>query len=193
MEKEERIMSKGDKLKVKRQQIRPFGAVYFGKYPQKGDVLEPLEWQVLCKKEDMVLLLSKNILNFRIFDKISTDWKNCELRTWLNQEFYHQAFSESEKKKMVNDEKTGDVVFILSKEEAESHLPEEKIERRSTPYAKAISEKIYGGCRQNYWWLRDAVSNTYQVCYVMGELFQDQQIDTFMGVVPAIWVRVKPE
>ena len=77
MEKEERIMSKGDKLKVKRQQIRPFGAVYFGKYPQKGDVLEPLEWQVLCKKEDMVLLLSKNILNFRIFDKISTDWRRC--------------------------------------------------------------------------------------------------------------------
>ncbi len=186
-------MSKGDKLKVKRQQIRPFGCVYFGKYPQKGDTFEPIEWQVLCKKDGMVLLLSKHILNFRMFDKISNDWKNCELRTWLNQEFYHQAFSESEKKKIVCDEKIEDAVFILSKVEAEAYLPEEKIERRSTPYANAISDKIYGGCHQNYWWLRDPILGTYQVRYVMGNLFQHQQVDAFIGVVPAIWVKVKPE
>ena len=83
-------------------------------------------------------------------------WEACDLRKWLNTEFYNTAFNEDEKSRMLlshldnsdNDEygtsggnNTDDIVFLLSLKEAQQYS--HKVERwvRATPYA--LSNGVY--------------------------------------------------
>lgn len=96
---------------------------------------EPIEWRVMTEKEDgTCVLLSEKGLDAKPYNTINTDvtWERCSLRAWLNGEFYENAFSADEKKKIVlnilenrdNEEYgteggniTKDYVFLLSLEE----------------------------------------------------------------------------
>ena len=74
--------------------------IKFGNYPQtaNGDI-QPIEWQILAKEENKMLLISKYALESKCFDNDCVkNWKKSEIRHWLNVEFYNKAFSENEKK-----------------------------------------------------------------------------------------------
>ena len=78
--------------------------VKFGSYPQSAKgIVRPIEWLVLSKEENKMLLISRYGLEARYFikakcfDSNSNDWKNSEIRKWLNGEFYNKAFDENEK------------------------------------------------------------------------------------------------
>ena len=65
---------------------------------------EAIEWRVLDKKDDEVLLLSEYGLDAQPFDTSGKDrvlWKDSTIRKWLNDDFYNSAFSEDEKKNIV--------------------------------------------------------------------------------------------
>ena len=65
---------------------------------------EAIEWRVLDKKEDEVLLLSEYGLDAQPFDTSDESrvlWKDSTIRKWLNDDFYNSAFSEDEKKNIV--------------------------------------------------------------------------------------------
>ncbi len=73
--------------------------VTFGSYPQteSGGVM-PIEWIVLDVKDGKALLLSRYVLDARDYHSDyqkfpPMTWEECELRTWLNEEFFHAAFS----------------------------------------------------------------------------------------------------
>ena len=75
--------------------------VTFGSYPQSdasGNTKEPIEWIVLDRQGDKVLLLSKYILDCKNYNNERSDvpWETCTLRKWLNNDFYHQAFNSDE-------------------------------------------------------------------------------------------------
>lgn len=81
--------------------------VTFGEYPQgdmSGEVDDPIEWIVLEKKSDRALLLSKYVLDCKVFNETDeyVDWEKCSLREWLNTVFYYRAFSVDEQKLIVN-------------------------------------------------------------------------------------------
>ncbi len=78
----------------------------FGSYPQQGESPEPIEWMVLDKDENTALLLSKYGLDCKPFNNVDTDitWRDCDLRRWLNNDFFNSAFTETERKRIVETE-----------------------------------------------------------------------------------------
>ena len=107
--------------------------VKMGNYPQtKNGEIEPIEWLVLSKEEDKMLVISRYGLEAKPFESKrvddSNDWSSSEIRQWLNNNFYNQAFNEKEKKN-INYFFEGDNVFLLSKEEAEIYFPNDDLRR----------------------------------------------------------------
>ena len=117
--------------------------VEFGNWPQNGKKAEPLEWIILEKTEKEILLLCKYSIETKgfVFDfnNESYEYRNClweysDLRHWLNEKFYQEAFDEYEKdviltteiKTMCNDTESLDVfenkVFLLSEEQVHLYL-----------------------------------------------------------------------
>lgn len=75
--------------------------VTFGSYPQSdasGNTKEPIEWIVLDRQGNKVLLLSKYILDCKSYNNTNVDitWENCTLREWLNDTFINIAFNNNE-------------------------------------------------------------------------------------------------
>ncbi len=60
---------------------------------------ENREWIVLDKEDEKALLLTKESVGERAYHVEWTDitWEDCTLREWLNEEFYHDSFTEAEK------------------------------------------------------------------------------------------------
>ncbi len=117
--------------------------VLFGKY--KGDNIqlsynkEPLEWLVLDKKDGKTLLLSKYCISKKMYHDTweAVTWENCTIRNWLNNDFFAEAFDETEKSAIqtshvdnswngyetTGGEDTEDKVFLLSMDEVNRYLP----------------------------------------------------------------------
>lgn len=78
-------------------------SLFFRRFPQgeKGE-LQPIEWFVLKEENENKLLISKYALLCRAFHKgYNSCWETCDLRQYLNSEFYDIAFDQSEKERIV--------------------------------------------------------------------------------------------
>ena len=74
---------------------------FFGSYEQDGNIdngSEPVEWIVLKKEQGADLLISKYVLDAKAYENAGTDvvWADCDLRKWLNDEFYQKCFDDEE-------------------------------------------------------------------------------------------------
>ena len=111
---------------------------------------EPIEWIAIDQKEGATLLLSKGIVSYQPFEmnweyniNPCLEWKNCEIRKWLNNEFIYDAFSDAERKfvqvtevqnytlwdpvgAIETRESTHDYLFLLSIEEMEDWYDDER-------------------------------------------------------------------
>ena len=88
--------------------IDDFDTVTFGTYPQDdvtGNSKEPIEWIVLDKVGDKALLMSKKVLDKKPFCNTNrhSNWEESDLRSWLNNDFYNQAFSDKEKESILTE------------------------------------------------------------------------------------------
>ncbi len=169
-------------------------SVVFGSYDQDGDWdngNEALEWIVLDRVDDKVLLLSKyglytNRFNDELFEEVT--WKDSFMRRWLHERFYVEAFSKAERSMILkarNQTETGtgetteteDYVFFLSADEvlygkAQDGTPyfANATERMAIPTAENIweccldsnNEFTYWLSENAEWWLRTSgKSNLY--------------------------------
>lgn len=79
--------------------IRKGDKIYFGRFPKDNDKkIEPIEWDVLKKRKDEILIISHFILWSDIDYDESTLYQNSFIRRWLNDDFYNKAFDDKEKK-----------------------------------------------------------------------------------------------
>ena len=142
--------------------------VIFGSYPQNnasGSTKEPIEWVVLDRKSDKVLLLSKYVLDCKCYNDDLKDvtWETCTLREWLNFDFLNNAFNDNEQNCIIESEivnhrnylfntsggnNTIDKVFVLSSEElkltgtilnTDYFMHKNKLETKATNYAKHVN------------------------------------------------------
>lgn len=152
--------------------------VFFGAYTAEGDSeSRPIQWRVLARNGDDLLLLSEFALEAKQFGS-NGYWDKCELREWLNGDFYGASFSEEEKasiQKMMTSNITEDNVFLLSWEEAGGLLPgpEDRI-AYSTSRGK------------QYWWLRsvdtEAIAGRCWGCVTMeGALWDYEQYSRLLS------------
>ena len=174
-------------------------------YQENSNKKTPLEWLVLKIEGKRALLLSRYALEKRTYHGRfeETSWEDCDLRKWLNGEFFSQAFSKKERFRipqvhLENGDNarygtdggcpTEDRVFLLSVSEAERYFRSDS-ERRCSPTAYARNG---GGWDSScYWWLRTPGYNRSDaVCvYQNGAIYSyghNVNIDDTM-VRPALW------
>lgn len=74
--------------------------VQMGTYEQDGDTEteDPIFWDVLDKDGDAVLLISHDVIAYQRFSDSAkcVIWEDSQIRSWLNQAFYAEAFDETE-------------------------------------------------------------------------------------------------
>ena len=112
---------------------KPGEIITFGSYPQtvEGADRTPIKWRVLQNSSKELFILSEYILDCKRYHGELTDitWRDCDLRKWLNDEFYNAAFNAAEKNLVKtthctdNGEGSPDVedkVFLLSVNEIQA-------------------------------------------------------------------------
>lgn len=171
--------------------VTTWDCVYFGNYWQNDtdddgtadnyDDKEPIKWRVLSADTRDVFLIADQILDWQSYNQSysSVTWETCTLRTWLNETFLENAFSDEEQSAIKETEvvngnnptygtsggnNTQDKVYLLSVGEASndefgfasSGSTNAKNRRAlNTEYAKekgASSSTQYEG--SGTWWLR---------------------------------------
>ena len=193
--------------------------VTFGHYeqdnnPENGP--EPIRWIVLEEQDGKRLLFAKDLLDQHRYNvKYGfITWEECELRTWLNNEFLNTAFSEKEQAAILltdvdnshaqddpsfrttsgND--TKDKIFLISYAEAKKYFPDNE-SRRSAPTDYAIArgvktERAYeiDGRPCGMWWTRSAGNAQWRVSfsYFWGKLNYTYATKPVVGVRPMLWV-----
>lgn len=81
--------------------------VLLGHYEQDGvaeNGPEPIEWIITAISDDKALLLSKYILATGAMHNNSDkdqEWRDSNLRKWLNESFYNEAFNDEERKELL--------------------------------------------------------------------------------------------
>lgn len=101
------------------------GLVVFG-YDTMATLDEALEWNVLdVQYGEVLLLLDKSLQEWTVSNNLAGEWGNCNVRKWLNEDFYDSEFNEKEKTYIVakevragkSEEMVLDKVSLLDKDE----------------------------------------------------------------------------
>ena len=188
--------------------------VYFGTYEQDNDTSngkEDIEWLVLAKKGNRILVISDKALDRQPYNSSRTrvTWETCTLRKWLNNDFINAAFSAEERAKIptvtVSADKnpsystspgnnTTDKVFLLSITEVNKYFSSDSAwQCRGTAYcyAQGAYKAGNGNC---WWWLRSpgytqsSAANVYDggdVNEIGNNVFLDNN-----AVRPAMWITI---
>ena len=185
--------------------------IRFGSYEQDNDTSngkEEIEWIVLAKEENRMLVTSKYALDSKQYNEENEDvsWKTCTLRKWLNQTFINSAFDEKEKKsialtKLKSDLNpkydTEDKVFLLDLEEIERYYSSMQA-RILQPTAYAFSQDTQVSHddtaipKECTWWVR--VSDGY--VHDIGGIYPDGShqgpiwVISVCAVRPAMWIKL---
>lgn len=193
----------------------------YGTYEQDGDKsngTEDIEWLVLAKENDRILMISKYALDCQAYccDNTRTLWKDSYLRTWLNTEFIQNAFNDAEKNNIItfeikseeNDEEIiKDKIFVLDNDEAGKYFNSD-LSRRCSPtdYAKKrgvlcpedLQDVNFGEDVKNTccYWLRSPGYHNDKVCIIdyEGTVYERGQfVDEEIGVRPVLWLNIGSE
>ena len=189
--------------------------IVFGAYEQDNDTTngkELIEWLVLAKENNRVLVISDKALDCRAYQANSISyvtWEKCSLRKWLNNDFFNTAFSDDEKamiptvtvsadKNPKNDTDPGnatqDQVFLLSIVEAKKYFSPDSA-RQCSPTDYAVANGAYKS-NDNicWWWLRSLGYRQDFAAFVFsnGVIFEDGYyiLNSHRAVRPAMWITI---
>ena len=176
--------------------------VCFGAYEQDKDTSdgkESVEWQVLAKEDNKILVISKYVLDAKPYNTELwyVTWETCTLRTWLNKTFLDEAFGEAEQS-MIQTNATEDRIFLLSIDEANKYFATDEA-RMCAPTASARAKGAYTDDNRKVdgeatccWWLR----SPGRVQFFAANVYYDGGVNSFgnnytyglVGVRPAMWI-----
>ena len=169
--------------------------ITFGSYEQDNDTSngkEPIEWRVLAKSGNRMLVISVKALDCKQFNSSrdkGNDWGSSDLKRWLTGTFRTTAFSADELK-MVSE------VTCLSEQEANQYFKSRSdMECTATAYAKA--QGAYVSNRDKCaWWLRSPGTDGSSYVVIVwphdGVASRGLGVDNReCGVRPAIWVTIQ--
>ena len=177
-------------------------------------------WQVLDIKNDRVLIIAEEIINLRWYhdDFVDITWTDCELREYLNAEFYN-TFNQNEKARIIavknsnpdnpwfktnGGTATTDNIFLLSLEEVCGYFGDSKKNLSFKGKQKWLISDENDKARQAkygsdfHWWrLRtpgyygrtSASVNSNGSVYVRGNGVYGRPKDGG-GVRPALWLKL---
>lgn len=189
---------------------------FFGRYEQNEDTDgdEPIEWIVLAKEDNRMLVISKYGLNAQPYNLSGekTYWNSSSIRNWLQDEFYEYAFSEDEKTHILLTENdadhdtdtksyqgydSSDYVFLLSVTEFNEHIKNNASVSPEDRYCEPvpnISDKVekVNNPRYCWWWLRTTAmkgENAYSINCDKTINDGSRSVSRPQGAVrPAMWI-----
>lgn len=164
--------------------IAPVGSIVkFGRYEQDGNLdngPEDIKWIVLAREDNKLLLISKYSLLTSSYVPstefwecakknmpLNLAWESSVARSVLNGEFYSQAFTEEERKKIAlttvipdkdpsgnttDEPTTQDYIFILSASEAIKYFRNDKA--RACDVTSYLMQRDEMKAKFSQWWLR---------------------------------------
>ena len=156
---------------------------------------KPLRWRVAEVRGKMRMLIAEDIMLEQPYNALRVDvsWQTRTLRNWLNHDFLQEAFTPEQRLLPIATRRTNepneqfytnaglptmDRVFILSKRELDSYLPDE-------------ADRICG----KWWWLRTPGDNLLAVEAVDADgsvyLHGIKVNYPSGGVRPAMWVLLR--
>ena len=178
-------------------------AVQYGSY--QG---QPIIWRVLSVNGDDLFLFADQILATKSYNEEEKEvtWETCTLRSWLNHDFYYEAFSEEERKAIrkttvINEDfvnsdlvteggnDTKDYLYLLSTSEIKNPaygFPDSLSCYSETRAANRDSEGPLG------WWLRSPGCDSSSAACVYSETGWGEEFGDFVsyhfhdGVRPAL-------
>ncbi len=195
--------------------------ITFGAYEQDNNTSngkEDIEWKVLAKEDNKILVISKYALDCQPYNTSYTDvtWENCTLRKWLNDSFLNTAFDSKYQELIpsvsVSADKnpecstnpgnaTTDKVFLLSITEVEKYFSSDSARKcKPTKYAVAHGANVdsdNGNCR---WWLRSPGARQFFAALVfdngpvfwIGDRVDSAHVDGEINCVrPAMWINLE--
>ena len=190
--------------------------IIFGTYEQDantGNGKEDIEWLVLAKENNRLLVISRYVLDCKPYNekKTNTTWETCTLRKWLNNDFLKSAFSSAEQaiiptvtvsadKNSVYNTKTGnatqDMAFLLSFPEVNTYFTSDST-RQCIPTVYARKQGVYtnssGLC---WWWLRSPGNLAFYAAYVTNNGGANEyglMVNRDDGAGrPALWINLEP-
>ena len=189
------------------------GSITFGRWEQDGDLSngpEPLTWHVLYAEGGAEYVLCDRAIEIRQFGGGLQNWERSSLRSWLNGEFWQNAFSDDEKPYIVkreqlnlgndfwvasDDRETSDLVFLPSQRELLRFLPDPESRRvRPTEYARS-SGGLSADAEFIPWWIRTNgvfIGQAMQVA-ADGSILEDGVYGgDSAGIRPVIWLSGRP-
>lgn len=202
--------------------VRIGDTIPLGTYEQDNDLSngkEAIEWLVLEKEGDKILVLSKLGLDSDLFNRTykPVTWETCTIRDWCKG-FYDDAFTSEEQESILlstlqpgtcpaedcdKGNATEDHVFLLSLDEVTAYVKEngqldpDALLCRPTEYAVQEAGAYKNGTGHGWWWLRTSTNNNCYACSVNS----DGTIDLSKGTVtspnaairPAMWLQISEE
>ena len=158
---------------------KPDEMITYGTY-DNGNNIAPLEWYVVRKDGNKVLLLSKDIVDAQPYSG------TVDLPTWLEQTFKKTAFNDKEAAAVAE-------VFILNKDQVNTYLLDKEY-AACVPTPFAISRGYWKNYSDDYmWWTSESSSSgKHYLAYPGGSVGIQVSADNEMnGVRPAIWITVE--
>lgn len=190
--------------------------VFMGTYSQGADgETEDIAWLVLDVDENYALLVSEYVLDVMPYSTSGIiQWENSDVRQWLSEGFYNEAFSDEEKEKIMcfeieNEDNpmydtdgghdTDDSLFLLSIEDIKDYFGSIDTRCIATPYAQEKGVTVGSNSYTTYW-LRSPGSMDIigsepgyaaNIDY-SGEIKYYGNDVTFdvIGIRPAMWVKL---
>lgn len=173
----------------------------------------PIKWIVLDRLNEYALLITKDIIKTMPYNYLwsPTNWRDSNIRLWLNYDFYDIAFNDIEKMRIrkvitenvgnhvqnvISEFQTNDYVFLLSIEEAKKYFKYSKDYRAvGTEYAKKEGlwiSKYESSVGYSVWWLRSPgrSMSSAAIVYAAGGIgYSGDGVATRgNGLRPCIWV-----
>ncbi|MCR5219703.1 MAG: DUF6273 domain-containing protein [bacterium] len=191
--------------------------IKFGHYEQDNNSSngkEEIEWVVLAKYGDKILIISKYALDCQKYNTsyTSVTWENCFLRKWMNETFLKAAFSSGEQKLIKSSTVTADKnpsystspgnstidkVFLLNITEVNKYFSSDSARQcQGTAYCYARGASKDGNNSFCWWWLRSpgdgsdaaaGVRTDGSVSDIGSSVDRDNN-----AVRPALWINLKP-
>lgn len=177
-------------------------------YRDDSSTKKPIEWIISSRKGNSALLISKYGIDCKVYNDqwVNSTWESCQLRRWLNNEFFRNAFNFEEQGKIqstgvhtpnssdyhtAGGNDTSDKVFLLSLDEFKDYVG--FYNWKCSPTAYAISngaDRDKNGC--SWWWLRSPGHNqTHVVCidHIGVQDYYGKGVTLMGGCVrPALWI-----
>ena len=187
-------------------------SVFFGNYHQDTTKQNktPIEWIVLAKEENRILVISKKVLDYIPFETmlINRTWEYSNVRKELNSTFFNNAFNDYEKALIQNtlvkadknpmfgtggNKDTYDKIFLLSVQEAQKYFSSDEARQCYPTNYVAANSTIEKVDRTIGWTLRSSGKNeTYCSRVLAGGAIDaaGYTITTENRVRPAMWINI---